>query len=335
MAQARAAIRTTPESKQWRRHARCCATPGPAAAAAPATSPSPSTSLLATTIVLVAPKSPENVGAAARAAANYGAAALAVAGPRFEWEDAAGVAGLPSPLYLPAARRVARGTAESAGGGLLARALVAPDLASLLPQLGPGWAVAVTRRAGTARAGPRSWARPAHLAAALVAASAPPPPLTLVFGREESGLTDAEVALCGGGCLALPTPPDAAHASLNLGAAVAVALALLHEAEAEGGGGGGGGRGQGTSAAAAIASPLLPALAPDPATPADIAAVVDRVSRLAGRLGLAPGENSGAAHGRKKRSAGVARAVLTRAGASRSEVAAVHLFLRAAEAELE
>lgn len=301
----------------------------PAAAAAAR----PSLLLPATTIVLVSPKFSANVGAAARAAANYGAAALAVAGPRFEWEEGGepdGGGDLPSPLFVPAARRVARGSAASAGGGMLARAVVAPDLESLLPQLGPAWAVAVTRRAGTARAGPRAWARPAHLAAALRSASSPPPRLALVFGREESGLTDAEVALCGGGCLALPTPAHAAHGSLNLGAAVAVALALLAEAEAAAAGGGLRG---GTPGPAAAAIPALPP-GVDLATPADIAALVDRVSRLAGRLGLATGENSGAAHGRKKRSAGVARGLLTRAGASRSEVAAVHLLLRAVEAEV-
>jgi tRNA C32,U32 (ribose-2'-O)-methylase TrmJ len=295
------------------------------AAAAGAAAPTSATSLLAsTTIVLVSPKSPENVGAAARAAANYGARALAVAGPRFEWADAG--SDLPSPIYVPAARRVARGSAATAGGALLAGAIVAPDLGGLLPLLGPAWAVAVTRRAGTARAGPRSWARPADLvAAALASSAASPPPLALVFGREESGLTDAEVALCGGGCLALPTPQEAEHGSLNLGAAVAVTLSLIHEAEFCMKCGSAGGAGS---------TPSLPALQLDPATPADIDAVVDRVAALAARVGLAPGENSGPNHGRKRRSAGNARAVLTRAGASRSEVAAVHLLLRAVEVEL-
>ena len=286
------------------------------------------------TVVLVAPKSLENVGAAARAAGNYGAVRLAVAGPRFAWEEAAEEEGggdepraaaptatTHSPLYLPAARRVARGTSYRAGGGLLAGALVAPDLASLLPRLGPAWAVAVTRRAGRARGG-RAWARPADLAAALAVPPGQLPPfhLALVFGREESGLTDAEVALCGGGCLALPTPPTSGHGSLNLGSAVAVALALLHEADA------------GSSSSSSSSPPAaLPTLPPDAATPADIGALVARVSALAAAVGLAPGESSGAAHGRKRRSAGIARALLTRAGASRAECAGVHLLLRAVE----
>lgn len=267
-------------------------------------------------VVLVGTKSLENVGAAARAAANYGAARLAVAGPRFAWEEGEGAGGVTTSLYLPEARRVARGDADRAGGSLLATALIAPDLESLLPSLGPAWAVAVTRRTGRARAG-RAWGRPADLVAALPAAS-PAPPLVLVFGREESGLSDAEVGLCGGGCLALPTPPGSAHGSLNLGSAVAVALALLHEATSD----------------PSTSSTPLPALTPDAATPADITALVERVSTLAAALGLAPGESSGSAHGRKRRSAGIARALLTRSGASKADVAGVHLLLRAVEREL-
>ena len=286
------------------------------------------------TIVLVGPKTPENVGAAARAAGNYGAARLAVAAPRFAWdeeqEEEGGGGNGPSPpstspLYVPAARRVARGSPASAGGGLLAGALVAPDLETLLSSLGPALTVALTRRAGRARGSGRAWDRPARLASALLASPSPPPSLTLVFGREEHGLTDGEVALCGGGTLALPVPPGSAHGSLNLGAAVAVCLALLHEgavgAEEDGG--------------ALPAAPSLPLLPPDAATAADVAAVVARVSSLAATVGLAPGESSGASHGRRRRSAGIARALLTRAGASRAEVAGVHLLLRACERALE
>ncbi len=274
------------------------------------------------TIVLVAPKSLENVGAAARAAGNYGAVRLALAGPRFAWEGGEGEQPAPSPLYQPAARRVARGTAASAGGGLLAGAIIAPDLESLLPSLGPAWAVAVTRRVGRARGG-RAWRRPADLAAALIASPAPSP-LALVFGREEDGLTDAEVALCGGGCLGLPIPAGSEHGSLNLGSAVAVALALLHEGAAR--------EGEGAPPPTTTTSSVsLPSLLPDAATPADISALAARVSALAEAVGLAPGESSGAAHGRKRRSAGIVRALLTRAGASRAECAGVHLLLRAVE----
>lgn len=253
-------------------------------------------------VVLVSPRVPENVGAAARAASNYGVADLRVVSPRCDprGEVAARVA-----VCAPA---FASMTVHETLAGALDGAL----------------AVGLSRRAGSAR---RAYASPRALlddASGRYTLPRPPgaPTLALVFGREESGLAATELALCAA-CVALPDV-DAGFGSLNLATAVAVTLALL--AGAAGGGGGG-------VSAGASHTPA----APDPPAPAaTVDATVSRIATLCDALGLGGAETvgGGGAHGRKKRVPAHARAILARAGATADELGAVHAVLRAVEGRL-
>ena len=180
-----------------------------------------------------------------------------------------------------------------------------------------------------------------------------PRPLALVFGREESGLTAEELARCSAS-LALRTSEGAP--SLNLSAAVAVTLALLQEeaarvdaeeeaAAAEEGGGRRAGRSSNSSSSSSSVSTTTSAVSsPPPSSSSEIAplsavdALVLRVAELAVTLKLEEAAREtaggGGAHGRKLRIAGHARALLTRARASKAEVGAMHALLRAAEQRL-
>lgn len=145
--------------------------------------------------VLVEPQSPGNVGAAARALHNMGLSRLTVVGD-------ADLGGLQ-------ARRMAMGAAP-----LLERAVRAGSLQAALA--GAGLTVATTRRAGKNR-GPMVDIREAvgrGMGAAAVGNE-----VAFVFGREDAGLTTAELDACH--LLArIPTAPD--YPSLNLSQAVLV-----------------------------------------------------------------------------------------------------------------
>lgn len=251
-------------------------------------------------VVLVGPRVPENVGAAARAASNYGVADLRLVAPRCDPRG-------------DAATRVA------VGAPAFTSMTVHESLASALAD--GATAVGLSRRAGGAR---RAHASPRALlddASARYALPRPAgaAPLALVFGREESGLTAGELALCAA-CVSLPHVSDA-FGSLNLATAVAVTLALL--ADAAGGAGGPG---------------PAPAPAPDPpASAGTVDATVLRVAALCDALGLGGAETVGGGgknHGRKKRVPAHARALLARAGATADELGAIHAVLRAVEGRL-
>lgn len=153
-------------------------------------------------IVLVEPRDPGNLGAVARAMANFGLTRLIVTG------DAA-----LSERDLFTARRGGRPLLDS-----LERA---PDLAAALQPFQV--AIAVTRRLGKHRP---SDLGPGGLAEFL-AGQPDDTEVALVFGREASGLHSDEVQLCGR-LLSIPTNPGAP--SLNLAQAVTIVAFHLYQA---------------------------------------------------------------------------------------------------------
>ena len=295
-------------------------------------------------VVLVSPRTSANVGAACRASSNFGVEELVVVAPRSDpWDDDA--------------RKLSRGVSP------YQKLRVVSNLEEALE--GTTAAVGVSRRTGGAR---KAYEGVGVLLGARITGVSFASrrrrekknenerilPLALVFGREESGLTAAELARCSA-CLALRTSHDAP--SLNLSAAVAVTLALLQEEAArvdddeeeneeqrgerrERSSSGSSSSSSTASMATTVTSSLPPPVLPaEIAPPSAIDALVLRVAELACSLDLEEEAREtaggGGAHGRKLRMAGHARALLTRARASRSEVGAMHALLRAAEQRLE
>lgn len=168
-------------------------------------------------IIIVQPKQPGNIGAAARAMKTMGLDRLVLVAP-------------PDGVQAhPEALRMAHGAHD-----VLAAARVVPTLAEALT--GTTLAIATThrRRAGRARAlSPAEAAErlvAALTSAALPAAAAEHPPkrgapredadtarVALVFGREDRGLTTAELDLC---AQTSRVPAVTRHPSLNLAQAV-------------------------------------------------------------------------------------------------------------------
>lgn len=150
--------------------------------------------------VLVSPRTSENVAASARACDAFECEDLRLVRPRCRYRDEG---------RLVKVSRDARA---------MAMVQVHEDLQEALQ--GARYAVAFTRRAGGMRPsllradarGPLPWRTSAHDAPSTVA---------LVFGREESGLTDEEIMACTHGCY-LPT--GRTQGSLNLSHAVCLAL---------------------------------------------------------------------------------------------------------------
>lgn len=149
-------------------------------------------------IVLVEPREPGNIGAAARAMANMGLSRLVLVRP---------------PAFLvPDAFRMAL-----AARPILESAAVANDLAEALA--GFAFVAGTTRRVG---AGRRGRVTPRALAAELPAL-ADADDIALLFGREESGLTNEELQYCQ---RLVTIPSGAAFGSLNLAQSV---LLLAYE----------------------------------------------------------------------------------------------------------
>ncbi|MBI4061068.1 MAG: RNA methyltransferase [Elusimicrobia bacterium] len=155
-------------------------------------------------VVLVAPENPLNVGFVARAMRAFGAADLVVAASA--WKT------------LPAEARVTGVCAPDILDGVRFESGLADALR------GCGTAIAFSRRPTDSRREEFSLARSLPASLNLKGKTA------LVFGRESSGLTRAESALCPH----LARIPCEGGVSLNLGQAVAVALfALTASGEAE------------------------------------------------------------------------------------------------------
>jgi tRNA/rRNA methyltransferase len=148
-------------------------------------------------VVLVSPRNPLNIGAAARAMANFGFSQLAVAAPYApHWREARSAVGAPD-LLLNATESVTLAAAISPctlviGTGTLTHRKPEQPVVSL-PDLGPIVA--------------RELARGGRAA--------------LVFGPEKHGLTRDDLSYCH---LLVEIPTDARQPSMNLGQAVAVCL---------------------------------------------------------------------------------------------------------------
>ena len=143
-------------------------------------------------IVLVAPQLARNIGATARAMANFGLAELRLVAPRDGWPN-------------PEARATASGAT-----GILERATVHADLADAVADRQIVLATTARRREQ-----PRPELDPAAAAARLREAA--PGRSAVVFGGERAGLANADVELA---AAIIRIPTDPAFSSLNLGQSV-------------------------------------------------------------------------------------------------------------------
>ncbi|SFD82035.1 tRNA/rRNA methyltransferase [Phytobacter palmae] len=146
-------------------------------------------------IVLVSPARAENVGAAARAMKTMGFTDLRIVDSDAHLQEGA--------------RRVAHGA-----GDVLDNIKTYPALSDALADI--SFSVATTARS---RAKFHYYATPAELVPLLAEKSAWIPSAALVFGREDSGLTNDELALAD---ILTGVPMVADYPSLNLGQAVMV-----------------------------------------------------------------------------------------------------------------
>jgi TrmH family RNA methyltransferase len=148
-------------------------------------------------VVLVSPRNPLNIGAVARAMANFGLARLAVAAPYApHWQEARSAVG--AEALLSAARETAT----------LAEAVAACTLV-----LGTG---TLTYRKPEQRVVPLP-----ELAPLVRSEMERGGRVALVFGPEKHGLTREDLSYCH---VLVEIPTDAAQPSMNLGQAVAVCL---------------------------------------------------------------------------------------------------------------
>ncbi len=157
-------------------------------------------------VVLVAPQLGENIGAAARAMANFGLHALRLVTPRDPWPNEKAEKAASGAAFILSNARLCASTAEAIG-----------DLA---------WVCATTAR-------PRDMAKPIltpeTAAREMRRRAAQGEPCGILFGRESSGLTNDEIALADAVAMA---PVDPAFASLNLAQAV---LLMAYEWARQGG----------------------------------------------------------------------------------------------------
>jgi len=146
-------------------------------------------------LILVSPARPENIGAAARAMKTMGFSELRIVASD-AWQD-------------PAARRVAHGAGE-----ILDNLRTCATLQEALADI--DFSVATTARS---RAKFRYYATPQQVETQLLEKRQWVNSMALVFGREDSGLTNEELQLCH---LAVHIPSNPEFSSLNLAAAVQV-----------------------------------------------------------------------------------------------------------------
>ena len=147
----------------------------------------------APSIILSHPQLGENIGAAARAMANFGLSDLRLVKPRHGWPDA-------------------KATAMAAGAAsVVEEARVFPTLRDALADLNLVYATTARERGIT-----KEVLTPAEAACRLRAASACGEKTGILFGNERAGLDNDEISLCD--CVI--TIPTAHFASINLGQAV-------------------------------------------------------------------------------------------------------------------
>jgi TrmH family RNA methyltransferase len=165
-------------------------------------------------VVLVSPRNPLNIGAAARAMANFGFTRLTVVAPyEKHWREAQSAVGAPELLQnakqsATLAEALADCTLAVGTGSLTCRR--AEQAVVLLPDLGKLVELA--------------------LETALESALATGPRVALIFGPEKHGLTREDLSYCH---LLAEIPTDARQPSMNLGQAVAVCLYELAARPAE------------------------------------------------------------------------------------------------------
>jgi len=147
-------------------------------------------------IILSHPQLGENIGAAARAMANFGLSDLRLVNPRHGWPDA-------------------KATAMAAGAArVVEEARVFESLREALGELQLVYATTARERGIT-----KEVLTPAEAARRLRAASARGEACAILFGNERAGLDNDEISLAD----AVITIPTAEFASLNLGQAVLLA----------------------------------------------------------------------------------------------------------------
>ncbi|NWH08216.1 MAG: RNA methyltransferase, partial [Alphaproteobacteria bacterium] len=150
----------------------------------------------APSIILVEPQMAENIGAVARAMANFGLLDLRLVRPRDGWPNA-------------------RAYPMAAGAdGILDRARVYGSLAAALAGITRAYAAT-----GRDRAMNKAVLSPAEAGERITATLAQGRGAALVFGAERAGLSNEDVVLCDA-VLTIPTVPD--FYSLNLAQAVIV-----------------------------------------------------------------------------------------------------------------
>jgi tRNA/rRNA methyltransferase len=149
--------------------------------------------MLAPTIILSHPQLGENIGAAARAMANFGLTDLRLVTPRHGWPDA-------------------KATAMAAGAAkVVEQARVFANLRDAVADLNLIYATTARERGIT-----KGVLTPAEAAKRLRAASACGENTGILFGNERAGLDNDEISFCD--CVI--TIPTAHFASVNLGQAV-------------------------------------------------------------------------------------------------------------------
>ncbi len=145
-------------------------------------------------IILSEPQLGENIGACARAMANFGLSDLRIVAPRDGWPNPKAEAMAANAAHLIAAARVYASVGEAIGGLHMIYATTGRD-----------------------RSMAKAILTPAEAAARLREASARGLMTGLLFGNERAGLSNDEVALADG-VVTIPTEPG--FASINLGQAV-------------------------------------------------------------------------------------------------------------------
>jgi tRNA/rRNA methyltransferase len=149
--------------------------------------------MLAPSIILSHPQLGENIGAAARAMANFGLTDLRLVKPRHSWPDA-------------------KATAMAAGAAtVVEEARVFAALRDALDDLNVVYGTTARERGTT-----KEVLTPAEAARRLRIASARGEKSAILFGNERAGLDNDEISLCD--CVI--TVPTAHFASINLGQAV-------------------------------------------------------------------------------------------------------------------
>ena len=150
------------------------------------------------TVVLVRPRFPENIGAAARAAANMGLGRLALVADH-------------SPDFEPVNKLASR-----LGQPMIDDMTIHPDLGAALAE--HQMAVATTARLSSGAGRYRMMTHTPRTAALTILSLLPQNRVAMVFGPEDGGLTNDEIAVC----QALVRIPTSSASSINLAQAVMI-----------------------------------------------------------------------------------------------------------------